>query len=231
MGTIHIGTTIRQLRMLKGLTQEDLAAGLHVSAQSVSKWETGLSNPDISYVPELARLLQVSIQELFDESMVEAAAPSYKMHRTLAGEKRLGSPLSQQEIDFLYSQTAGRRASGKRIVIVDDAPFTVGTIRTVCEAAGFDVIGDAADGVMAVEAADTLLPDVILIDLVMPVMDGFDAAKLILDAHPEIAIVACTAMPYPEIVEKSMSMGFSGFIAKPFQPAVLAERIASLLPA
>ena len=63
---MEIGNKIKQLRYKSGLTQEQLASNLGISAQSVSKWETAVSMPDITLLPSLAREFGVSIDELFD---------------------------------------------------------------------------------------------------------------------------------------------------------------------
>ena len=63
---MEIGNKIKQLRYKSGLTQEQLASNLGISAQSVSKWETAVSMPDITLLPLLAREFGVSIDELFD---------------------------------------------------------------------------------------------------------------------------------------------------------------------
>ena len=71
-----IGTTIAALRREKGLTQDALAAQLGVSAQAVSKWENGLSCPDILMLPEIAEFFGVSVDTLFGRESVNAAAPA-----------------------------------------------------------------------------------------------------------------------------------------------------------
>ena len=71
-----IGTTIAALRREKGLTQDALAAQLGVSAQAVSKWENGLSCPDILMLPEIAEFFDVSVDALFGRESVNAAAPA-----------------------------------------------------------------------------------------------------------------------------------------------------------
>lgn len=71
-----IGTTIAALRREKGLTQDALAAQLGVSAQAVSKWENGLSCPDILMLPEIAEFFDVSVDALFGRESVNAAVPA-----------------------------------------------------------------------------------------------------------------------------------------------------------
>ncbi|MBQ6564850.1 MAG: helix-turn-helix transcriptional regulator, partial [Clostridia bacterium] len=72
---MNIGTKIRLLRKEKRVTQEELAEYLHISSQAVSKWETGVSNPDIDFLPKLAIFFGTSLDNLldFDQSQVDAA--------------------------------------------------------------------------------------------------------------------------------------------------------------
>ena len=63
---MNIGSKIKQLRLKAGLTQEQLGASLGISAQSISKWETAVTMPDIALLPLLSSLLGVTIDELFD---------------------------------------------------------------------------------------------------------------------------------------------------------------------
>ena len=72
---MNIGANIRKLRKEKRMSQEELAEHLHISSQAVSKWETGVSSPDIDMLPKLAILFGTSLDNLldFDQSRVDAA--------------------------------------------------------------------------------------------------------------------------------------------------------------
>jgi len=98
------------------------------------------------------------------------------------------------------------------VLIVDHAGFRA-FARTFLEAAGMNVIGEAADGSAAVEAADRLRPDVVLLDILLPDGDGFEVARRILDgAHRPAVVLTSTrdAADFGRRVEQSGARGFIG---------------------
>ena len=103
--------------------------------------------------------------------------------------------------------------SGFRILIVDDHDAVRKALRRLLTAEGWDVCGEAADGMAAIEVARRLQPDLILMDLLMPGMFGIDAAKKILEEFPAIAILLMTA-PDPEVVQAAHAVGIRGIVWK-----------------
>jgi DNA-binding response OmpR family regulator len=90
----------------------------------------------------------------------------------------------------------------------------------------------AENGQRAVELAATCCPDVIVLDLTMPVMDGFAACRLIRAAHPRVPIVIVSGHTDEESVRSAFAVGASDYLAKPFTPSQLRARLqASLLRA
>lgn len=83
--------------------------------------------------------------------------------------------------------------SGRRILVVDDERDIRFMLRTMLEAFGEQVIGEAADGYEAIELARDFQPEVVVLDLMMPVCDGFHALPRLVEAAPEARIVVCTA--------------------------------------
>src|SRR5205085_12659812 len=93
-----------------------------------------------------------------------------------------------------------------RIVIADDEPIIRLDLKKMLEDLGYDVVGEAGDGVKAVEAARTLKPDVIILDIKMPEMDGIDAAKIITDE--KIApVLLLTAYSQLDLVKRAKDAG------------------------
>ncbi len=89
-----------------------------------------------------------------------------------------------------------------RVLITDDAAFMRATLRKVLEKEGFEVVGEAANGKEAVELYKQLKPDLVTMDITMPVMNGIDAIKEIMAIDPEAKIVVCSAMGQkPMVIE------------------------------
>ena len=101
-----------------------------------------------------------------------------------------------------------------RILVVDDDPQFRHLVRLVLRhAKDFAFVGEAADGQEGVEQAEALRPDVVLLDLMMPGMDGFHALPLIRRANPDTAVIVLTALDADEAAE-GMLLGASGFVEK-----------------
>jgi DNA-binding NarL/FixJ family response regulator len=97
------------------------------------------------------------------------------------------------------------------ILIVDDHPSFRGTARALLESEGFEVVGEAADGASAIEAAQSLRPDVILLDIYLPDIDGFEVASTLTRNGGAAAIVMTSsrdARDFGPLVEQSGARGF-----------------------
>ncbi|HET7753058.1 MAG TPA: response regulator [Anaeromyxobacteraceae bacterium] len=106
----------------------------------------------------------------------------------------------------------------KRVLIVDDAVFMRNMIREILAGAGFDVVGEASNGVEAVERWRELRPDVTTMDIVMPFRSGIEATREIVGAEPGAVIVMCSALGQESLVMEAIEAGASDFIVKPFKP-------------
>jgi two-component system chemotaxis response regulator CheY len=106
----------------------------------------------------------------------------------------------------------------KRVLIVDDAVFMRNMIREILAGAGFDVVGEAANGVEAVERWRELRPDVTTMDIVMPFRSGIDATRDIVHFQPGAVVVMCSALGQESLVMEAIEAGASDFIVKPFKP-------------
>ncbi len=118
--------------------------------------------------------------------------------------------------------------AGGRILIAEDETIIRLDLRATLEASGYDVCGEARDGVEAVELAEQLEPDLILMDVKMPRLDGIEAARRILERRP-VPIVMLTAFGQEELVTRAVDTGVFGYLAKPFReqdviPALAAAR-------
>jgi AmiR/NasT family two-component response regulator len=103
---------------------------------------------------------------------------------------------------------------GIRVLIVEDDYLVSETIRGMLEEEGYAVVGEAADGREAIAMAQAVHPDVVLMDLGMPDMDGIQAARYLQD-HCPIPVVALTAYETPEMVERASAAGVGAYLVKP----------------
>lgn len=112
-----------------------------------------------------------------------------------------------------------------KILVVDDAIFMRMSIKKMLEENGHTMIGEAADGVEAIEKYAELKPDVVLLDITMPEMNGIEALKRIRVLNPKAKIIICSAMGYQEMIAESIKCGAEDFIVKPFD----AERLMAII--
>ena len=113
-----------------------------------------------------------------------------------------------------------------RILIAEDETIIRLDLRAMLEKAGFDVCAEAKDGEEAVMLARTLEPDLALLDVKMPKLDGIDAARRILEERP-IPIVMVTAYGEQELVSRAVEAGVFGYLVKPFRETDLLPAIAT----
>ncbi len=113
-----------------------------------------------------------------------------------------------------------------RILIAEDETIIHLDLRRLLEDAGHEVCAEARDGVEAVELAREHRPDLAILDVKMPRLDGIEAARRILDEHP-IPIVMLTAYGQDELVSRAVEAGVFGYLVKPFREADLLPAIAT----
>jgi len=116
-----------------------------------------------------------------------------------------------------------------RILVVDDAAFMRMMLKDILTKAGHEVVGEAANGVEAVEKYKELRPDVVTMDITMPEMNGIDAIKEIRKIDPNATVIVCSAMGQQAMVIEAIQAGAKDFIVKPFQPARVIEAVQKVL--
>lgn len=105
----------------------------------------------------------------------------------------------------------------KRVLIVDDAVFMRNMIRDIFTGGGFEVVGEASNGLEAVEQFDQLKPDLVTMDIVMPFKSGIEATRDIIASSPEAIVVMCSALGQESLVMEAIEAGATDFIVKPFK--------------
>jgi two-component system chemotaxis response regulator CheY len=118
---------------------------------------------------------------------------------------------------------------GRTVLVVDDAIFMRTMIGDILKQAGFEVVGEAASGIEAVERYKELNPDLVTMDIVMPDMGGIDAVRAIIKEDPDARILMCSAMGQQGLVVEAIQAGARDFVVKPFQPSRVIEAVQRLL--
>lgn len=115
------------------------------------------------------------------------------------------------------------------VLIVDDALFMRMMIKDILSKDGFEIVGEAENGVEAVKKYAELKPDLVTMDIVMPEMDGIEAVRNIVKIDPEARVLMCSAMGQQPLVVEALEAGAKDFIIKPFQPAKVVEAVRKAL--
>jgi two-component system, response regulator PdtaR len=115
-----------------------------------------------------------------------------------------------------------------RVLTVEDDPIVRADLRLILEDAGYDVCPEARDGVEAVELAREHRPDLVLIDLSLPRLDGVEATRRILGER-DVPIVALTGHSSGDLVGRAVEAGAVGYVLKPFSEAQLVETLSGVL--
>ena len=114
----------------------------------------------------------------------------------------------------------------KNILICDDAAFMRMMIKDILTKNGYNIAGE---GAKAVEKYAELKPDLVLMDITMPEMDGIEALKKIKETDPNAAVIMCSAMGQQAMVIESIQSGAKDFIVKPFQADRVLEAVQKVV--
>ena len=114
---------------------------------------------------------------------------------------------------------------GKSILICDDAAFMRMMIKDILSKNGYTIVGEAENGIKAIEKYNETKPDLVIMDITMPEMDGLQALKKIKENDPAANIIMCSAMGQQAMVIESIQSGAKDFIVKPFQADRVLEAV------
>lgn len=117
----------------------------------------------------------------------------------------------------------------KNILIVDDAAFMRMMIKDILSKNGYNVVGEAENGQVAVDKYNELKPDLVLMDITMPELDGIGALKKIKGNDPGACVIMCSAMGQQAMVIEAIQSGAKDFIVKPFQPDRVLEAVQKVV--
>lgn len=119
------------------------------------------------------------------------------------------------------------RKDGKpiRYLVVDDSVFARKNVAKMVESFGGQIVSEAGDGCTAITEYDRTSPDMVLMDITMPQMEGIEAAERIVRAHPEARVVMVSSVGYQENIVAALQKGARHFVQKPVKPEILYEVI------
>ncbi len=116
-----------------------------------------------------------------------------------------------------------------RVLVVDDAVFMRTVLKKMLEEEGYEVCGEAGNGIDAIKHAKELQPDIVTLDITMPEMDGVTALPQIMEVAPATKVIMCSAMGQQPMVVDAIKNGARDFIVKPFQKTRVVQAIENVL--
>lgn len=108
-----------------------------------------------------------------------------------------------------------------KILIVDDSRTSRKILRGILEGAGYEIVGEATNGEEGVKLYEELQPDVVTLDITMPVMDGIEALKNIMEKNSKAKVIMVTAAGQKGNVVEALKLGAFEFISKPFEEDII----------
>ncbi len=118
-----------------------------------------------------------------------------------------------------------------RILIVDDSRTSRKILKGLLESAGYEVVGEATNGLEGYESYGKLKPDLVTMDITMPVLDGIEALKKIKADYPDAKVVMVTAAGQKTKMIEAVQNGADEFVPKPFEPDILKKIIDKVIGA
>ena len=117
----------------------------------------------------------------------------------------------------------------KKVLIVDDAAFMRMSLKNIFEKNGFEVVGEAENGRIAVKKYQEIHPDIVTMDITMPEMSGIEALKEIKNFDRDAKVVIVSAMGQESMVVDAIKLGALDFIVKPFKPDRIIQTVKNIL--
>lgn len=118
-----------------------------------------------------------------------------------------------------------------RVLVVDDLPFMRSLLRDILEDAEMEVAYEARDGREALRAYLATEPDIVLLDIAMPEMDGLTALRKLRMLDPRARVIMCSALGEQQIIVRAIQSGARDFVVKPFRPERVVNAISRVLEA
>ncbi len=117
----------------------------------------------------------------------------------------------------------------KRIMIVDDSRMLLLQLQHILSETGYEVAAYCQDGETAITKYEEVLPDLVTMDIIMPGIDGLEAARAILESHPDAKIVMLSSLVYGDSIKEAQAIGAKAFIYKPFEKEQVLNTLEKVL--
>lgn len=117
-----------------------------------------------------------------------------------------------------------------RFAVVDDAAFLRELVKNLISSEGGICVGEAASGDEAIELIPKTLPDLVILDMVMPQRNGIETARILKELHPDVKIIGCSTIDQEALIQKAYEAGFDAYITKPFSKENLINEIHKVFP-
>lgn|SRR5574344_635641 len=117
---------------------------------------------------------------------------------------------------------------GKKVLVIDDSPFIYKAVQKALTGTEYEVVGNALDGQLGIDKYIETRADVITLDVTMPVMDGLETAKKLVEINPNVKIVMLSAMGDETLLNQAREIGVRYFLTKPFRPETLQAKLAEV---
>lgn len=116
-----------------------------------------------------------------------------------------------------------------KVLVIDDSPLIFKMVKRALEPKGFEMVGNAENGKIGIEMYQSLNPDVITLDVTMPVMDGLETAKALFELNPDVNVIMLSAMGDDDLIDTARKIGVKYFHQKPINGEELASLINNIL--
>lgn len=116
----------------------------------------------------------------------------------------------------------------RKLLVIDDSPFVCKAVTKALEGTDYEVIGNALNGRMGLDLYQEHKPDVVTLDVTMPIMDGLETAQKLHEIDPNVKIIMLSAMGDETLVTQAKEIGVKYFLTKPFKPETLQQKLAEV---
>ncbi len=123
----------------------------------------------------------------------------------------------------------GATTQNSSVLVVDDLEFMRTAIRDILRSAGFSRIHEAVNGRDALLKFEQIDPDIVLLDIVMPEMDGISVLSQLMRRHPGAKVIMCSALGEQEMIVRAIQLGALDFVVKPFKPERVTSAVQKVL--